>query len=155
MTPYLLIVDDDKDFARAAAKVLSAAGHEVQIELDPQNALKSMEARRPDLVILDVMFPESSSAGFDLARTIKRHQDLRDIPILVLTAVNARFPLGFGVQDIDEQWLPVADFLEKPADFDVLRTRVAALLAKARSGSPPCKGRAELPDSDRNDKARA
>jgi hypothetical protein len=46
----------------------------------------------------------------------------------MLTAVNTRFPLGFGPKDIDERWLPVTDFLEKPVDFDTLRHKVAQLL---------------------------
>ena len=126
---YLLIVDDDEDFATAAATVLRSAGHDVQIELDTEAGLKSMEAKQPDLAILDVMFPEDSSAGFELARTMKHHNWLlKNIPILMLTAVNSQFPLGFGKTDIDEKWLPVSDFLEKPVDLDVLQEKVNALL---------------------------
>ena len=54
---YLLIVDDDEDFASTTATVLRSEGYEVQIELDIDNAVKSMEGRAPDLAILDVMFP--------------------------------------------------------------------------------------------------
>ena len=133
---YLLIVDDDEDFASAAATALQAAGHEVLIELDTASAVASMEARRPDLAILDVMFPEDVSAGFELARTMRHHNEkLKDIPILMLTAVNVKFPLGFGTGDIDETWLPISDFLEKPVDLDVLRSKVDALLARADSDS--------------------
>ena len=131
---YVLIVDDDEDFASAVAAVLRGAGHEVGIELDPQSGLASIEGRRPDLVILDVMFPEDASAGFELARTIRHYSEkVKDIPVLMLTAVNQRFPLGFTPNDIDESWMPVADFLEKPVDFDVLRSKVAALLSKAKA----------------------
>jgi len=131
MMAYLLIVDDDEDFASAAAKVLGSVGYEVAIALDTKSAITSMEEKRPDLIILDVMFPEDASAGFELARTIKhRREDLKDIPILMLTAVNARYPLGFSSRDIDENWMPVGDFLEKPADFDVLRKKVEGLLEK-------------------------
>lgn len=133
---YLLIVDDDEDFAGAAATVLRAAGHEVQIELDPASATASMETRRPDLAILDVMFPEDVSAGFELARTMRHHNEkLKGIPILMLTAVNVKFPLGFGTRDIDDTWLPISDFLEKPVDLDVLRNKVEALLERTTSGS--------------------
>jgi len=126
---YLLVVDDDEDFAAASATVLQQAGHEVGMELDIQNALKSMTERRPDLVILDVMFPEDSAAGFELARTMRLdREDLKSIPILMLTAINASFPLGFSPSDIDQTWMPVSDFLEKPVDFDVLKDRVNAIL---------------------------
>jgi DNA-binding NtrC family response regulator len=105
---YLLIVDDDEDFANSVTTVLRKEGHDVQVELDTDDAVQSMENKPPDLVILDVIFPEDPSAGFEF--------------------VNTRFPLGFGPKDIDERWLPVTDFLEKPVDFDVLRRKVAKLL---------------------------
>jgi len=127
----LLIVDDDEDFASTAATVLRKEGHDIRIELDTDDAAKSMEDNVPDLVILDVMFPEDASAGFELARHMRHESEkLKAIPILMLTAINAKFPLGFGPKDIDEEWLPVTDFLEKPVDFEVLRDSVAKLLKK-------------------------
>ena len=128
---YVLIVDDDEDFATTTATVIQSEGHEVHIELDTESAAKNMRERTPDLVVLDVMFPEDASAGFELARFM-RHEDemLRTVPILMLTAINAEFPLCFGPNDIDSEWLPVTDFLEKPVDFDVLKDKVAKLLSK-------------------------
>lgn len=129
---YLLIVDDDADFADAAARVLRGAGHEVRIEVEIDNALASMQERPPDLVVLDVMFPEDNSAGFQLARTMRHFKEpLKEIPILMLTAINAVFPLGFSSKDIDDTWLPVEDFLEKPVDLVVLQKKVSELLGKA------------------------
>ncbi len=135
---HLMIVDDDEDFASAAATILRDAGHEVQIELETENAFKHMEDNRPDLVILDVMFPEDSSAGFELARTMRHYSEkLKDVPVLMLTAVNTKFPLGFSSRDIDDTWLPVSDFLEKPVDFDTLRNKVDALLRQAAKPDQP------------------
>ena len=132
---YLLIVDDDEDFASTIATVLGNEGHEVQIELDIDSAVESMENRPPDLAILDVMFPEDASAGFKLARLMRHEKEkLRDVPILMLTAINTKFPLGFGPKDIDDSWMPVTDFLEKPVDFDVLRDKVAKLLSSKSGG---------------------
>ncbi len=129
---YILVADDDEDFANAVATVLGNLGHEVEVALEIQAAVDSMEQRRPDLLILDVMFPEDSSAGFKLARAIRHYSEsLQNLPVLMLTAVNTRFPLGFGARDIDDQWLPVADFVEKPVDFGVLQEHVEAVLAKA------------------------
>lgn len=128
--PYLLIVDDDEDFASTTATVLRKEGYEVQVELDIDSAVKSMESKPPDLAILDVMFPEDASAGFELARLMRHEKEqLKNIPILMLTAINTKFPLGFGSKDIDEEWMPVTEFLEKPVDFDVLREKVAKLLS--------------------------
>jgi DNA-binding response OmpR family regulator len=136
---YLLIVDDDEDFASAVAALLRGEGHEVRIELDLSAAMRSMTERRPDLVLLDVMFPEDSTGGFELARTMRLgHDALKDVPILMLTAVNTRFPLGFSAKDIDDAWLPVTDFLEKPVDLDVLAERVSTILANRRSRTAGC-----------------
>jgi DNA-binding response OmpR family regulator len=124
---YLLIVDDDPDFAGSVATVCESLGHEVQVVHTTKLALASLEQRRPDGVLLDVMFPEDPSAGFQLAREIQRR--FNGLPVLLLTAVNQEFPLGFSNKDIDRKWLPVADFLEKPVDFGVLREKVTRLLA--------------------------
>ena len=132
---YLLIVDDDEDFATATATMLQTDGHEVKIELDIKNAEKSIIEKRPDLIILDVMFPENSTAGFTFARTLRHYNEkLNNIPILMLTAVNEKFPLGFSSRDIDDYWLPVEEFLEKPVDLSVLLKKVSMMLSSEKSG---------------------
>ena len=117
---HLLIVDDDEQMVGALTRVFQQAGYTVSSELDAAGARARLQRERPDLVILDVMFPEDASAGFELARSIREiHPDMKDVPILMLTAVNTRFPpLGFGSQDINDTWLPVEDFVEKPSVED-------------------------------------
>lgn len=69
----ILIIDDDVDLAEATARVLRAEGHAVAVHLDAETAFEKFKLDRPDLVILDVMFPGNSSGGFDLAgRSPKR-----------------------------------------------------------------------------------
>lgn len=126
---YILIVDDDADFAHATSVVLKSMGHQTEVKLDTKGLREKVAKRRPDLLILDVMFPENDSAGFDAAREIRTDPQIPAFPILMLTAVNTKFPLGFSANDIDETWLPITDFLEKPVDFDVLKKKVADLLA--------------------------
>jgi DNA-binding response OmpR family regulator len=128
---FLLIIDDDEEFADAVATVCRAQGHEVVLENDYRAAPARFSERLPDAVILDVMFPENPSGGFELARTIRKKWG--DIPILMLTAVNQQFPLGFSNKDIDAAWLPVADFVEKPVDFEVLKMKIEDLLEAAEN----------------------
>jgi DNA-binding response OmpR family regulator len=131
---YIMIVDDDDDFSFATATILEEAGHEVKVESNIPGAELSLKTKQPDLVILDAMFPESSSAGFDLARKIRQYDGtLKHVPILMLTAVNSKFPLGFCDKDIDDAYMPVEDFLEKPVDFDILKNRVNTLLKNRSS----------------------
>ena len=127
----IVIVDDDVELAEAMAKVLAVDGYEVQIETSPLKAVEAMRKDPPALAILDVMFPEDSSEGFTMARTMRADGTLRRVPILMLTAINLKFPLGFSSSDIDDVWMPVSDFLEKPVDLDVLREKVSLILKKS------------------------
>ena len=126
----ILIVDDDQDFSSAVATFLGNAGYQTAVEDNPDSALASLKNGLPDAVVLDVMFPENPSAGFELARTIRRLY--KDLPILMLTAVNQQFPLGFSTKDIDPDYLPVTDFLEKPIDFRVLCEKVGKIVTAAK-----------------------
>jgi len=128
----ILIVDDDSDFTDVTKRVLQTDGHEVQVLSYVEKAMEALETETPDCLILDVMFPEDATAGFDLAREIRRHEELSRLPVLILSAVNMKFPLGFGPHDIDNHWLPVQDFLEKPVDFDVLRQRIRRLCEEGK-----------------------
>jgi CheY-like chemotaxis protein len=125
---YILVVDDDADFAGAVCTVLQSQGHEVTVETEADRAVPRIAERRPDAVILDVMFPENDTGGFEVARAIRRQ--FGDLPVLLLTAVNQSFPLGFSNKDLDPTWLPAADFLEKPVDLQLLCQKVSALLVR-------------------------
>jgi CheY-like chemotaxis protein len=125
--PYVLIVDDDTDFAGAVSTVLQSQGLEVAVETEAGRAIDRITERRPDAIVLDVMFPENDTAGFEVARAIRRK--FGALPVLLLTAVNQSFPLGFSNRDLDPTWLPAADFLEKPVDLKLLCEKVSALLA--------------------------
>jgi two-component system alkaline phosphatase synthesis response regulator PhoP len=128
---YLMIVDDDEDFAAVAAAAMLREGHQVAVKSDTAKALTEMQSRPPDLVILDVMFPGDDFAGFELARAMRESSNLKLIPILMLTGINQRFDMDFSALDIDSTWLPVTDFLRKPVDPGELVRKVKALLHSA------------------------
>jgi hypothetical protein len=52
------------------------------------------------------------------------------VPIVMLTAINAEIPLGFSADDIDDTWMPVKSFLEKPVDFATLLAKVDEMLGE-------------------------
>jgi CheY-like chemotaxis protein len=127
----ILIVDDDEDFVYSVETVLKKDGYEIEIQNTAKNVPEVIKKVKPDLLILDVMFPENQSAGFNVARAIRNSSgEHKEIPILLLTAVNQKFPVGFSEKDIDAEWMPVTDFLEKPVDFDLLRKKVSDLVNK-------------------------
>lgn len=121
----ILIVDDDQDVVDVTSLYLREGGHEVEAELDAKKAVARIEAVRPALVVLDVMFPEDSTAGFQLARDIRRQH--KDLPIIMVTAVNATSSVRFGKKDIDPDWLPISEFVEKPVKRKDLLDLVAKL----------------------------
>ncbi|NIA07714.1 MAG: response regulator [Actinobacteria bacterium] len=123
----IMIVDDDPDFVDSVSRLLKRKGHELTTFYDTEGVIEQLERDPHDVLILDVMFPENAAAGFHLAQEIRKHEDLSRLPILILSAINTKFPMGFGPGDIDDAWLPVQDFLEKPIDFDVLADKVEAL----------------------------
>ncbi len=59
-----------------------------------------------------------------------------ELPVLLLTAVNQSFPLGFSSKDLDATWLPAYGFLEKPVDFEILSAMIADMLAHASKPRP-------------------
>ena len=126
---HVLIVDDDADFAQAVATVLRQEGYETQVETDADAVSARLREAIPDALILDVMFPENPCNGFELAREIGKIYPR--LPVLMLTAVNDQFPLGFSEKDIDSNWLPVSAFLEKPVDFRVLKDKLRQLLSES------------------------
>ena len=127
------IIDDDEELAENIALVLKNEGHSVDILTDTENAVEKLIQNTPDLLILDVMFPENPAGGFDLARKLRETQETKDLPVIMLTAVNQEFPMGFSAKDIDKDWMPVQDFIEKPVDIPKLITKISNLLQSRKN----------------------
>ncbi len=124
----ITIIDDDLELAQDMSQILGGAGHQVSLRGDIDGALEELARDRPDLLILDVIFPENPAGGFDLARQIRRTEALRDLPVILLTSINQEFPMDFSANDIDQDWMPVHDFLEKPAAPAALLSAIDKLL---------------------------
>lgn len=133
----IFVVEDDTDYANVLIKVITTLGHTTEVESDPGKALTRLKESRPDLIILDIMFPEDSFAGLELARTLqKKDGGFNDIPILLLTAVNEKYSMGFSNLDIDNSFFPVSDFLDKSVELDVLKAKIIRLLAQGNTKGP-------------------
>lgn len=104
----------------------------MQIELEFENGIASMKQRIPDLVILDVMFPEDTSGGFKFSSSMQQEfEKFKDIPVLMISAIDAKFPMAFSSKEMQNSWLPISDFVKKPVDLDVIEAKVNELLNKA------------------------
>ncbi len=126
----ILIVDDDQDFIEATKIVLEKSGYSVETCLSAKECIAKLKSLKPDLIVCDVMM-ETDHSGFDLCREIKRTTDTKDIPILMLTAVDQKYSLNFSQSAGDEAWLPVDDFIDKPVEASVLVERIKKLLGNS------------------------
>jgi CheY-like chemotaxis protein len=131
MVAKIRIVDDDADFSANIAEILRGEGHEVSTRDRLEGAVEELVADTPDLLILDVMFPENPAGGFDLARAVRKRPQMKGLPIILLTAINQELPMDFSPGDIDEDWMPVQDFLEKPPGIADLLEKVDRLLGSS------------------------
>lgn len=125
------IVDDDREFAENLTKTLEDAGYEVTYTDHTDGLVEDLVRAVPDLLIIDVMFPDNPVAGFDAVRAVRARRETSGIPIILLTAVNQEYPMSFRACDMDPDWLPIQDFEEKPISKAKLLKKVAKLLAAA------------------------
>lgn len=126
----ILIVDDDQDIVDSLTVILESRDYQVAVKPDTDNIVEDVMDINPDLIILDIMFPEDPQAGFIAARALSKNASLKKIPILVLSAVNQRSDLSFGFSeaDISDDFLPVEAFIEKPVEPKILLDRIDQLL---------------------------
>jgi len=124
------IVDDDRDIVDAISIVLKSAGYRVGFQNDEENLEENLILFQPDIVILDVIFPENNDAGFEMARLMKANDKTKNIPIMMLSAINEKGMYGFTFsnRDKDESYLPVEEFVEKPIQPEELLRKVAKII---------------------------
>lgn len=126
----IYIVDDDRDIVEFMSIILKKNGYEVEAQYTEENVVANLLKNKPDLVILDVMFPQDVSAGFDIARKIKGDDRVSHIPIIMLSAINEKgvYAGTFSNRDRDDSWLPVNEFVEKPIKPNQLLEKVKDVL---------------------------
>ena len=130
MTKKILVIDDDPDISESTSLMLRSEGHEVEIEMEAKLAMGHIDRFHPDLIVLDVMFPDDPTAGFALARSIReKHATL---PIVMVSSVNEGKRMKIGDKDIDPSWLPISKFIEKPVQRPKLVSAVKELLGPDR-----------------------
>ena len=110
------IVDDDRNIVESLTMVLESSDYEVKSQFNQENVVENTAEYAPDLLILDVMFPEDDGAGFEMARDLRSDDRTKHIPILMLSAVNEKgiYAGTFSNRDRDDAFLPVDEFVEKP-----------------------------------------
>ncbi len=122
----VLLVDDDEDFVEQNRLLLEDSGYRVRTAHSGRQCLEEVGARKPDLIILDMMM-ESENEGFDLSRELRNSEYTKGIPLVMITSVNDLRP--FRIEP-DHTWLPVDALIEKPVDPPLLLDVVNRILAR-------------------------
>ena len=121
----VLVVDDDPSIVELLTFTLTLEGYAVMAAANGMEAISAAQVDRPDVMLLDVMMPLMD--GFAVVRALKRFDDTRDIPVVILTARAAR--------DLESGDSAGADgYLTKPVDVARLLGEISRVLDPA--GSP-------------------
>lgn len=120
----LLIVDDNEANRALLARRLRRQGYTVSLAENGRQALEKLRARRFDLVLLDVIMPEMN--GYQVLEKMKMDQDLRHIPVIMISALDDLEMLARCIQTGAE------DYLSKPFDPVLLGARIGSSLEKKR-----------------------
>jgi two-component system alkaline phosphatase synthesis response regulator PhoP len=122
MSSTILVVDDEPQLVRVLRGYLEQAGYRVAAAHSGSEALTQFQARRPDLVVLDLNLPGMD--GFEVARAIRK---LGDTPIIMLTARVEETDRLIGLE------LGADDYVPKPFSPREVVARVRAVLRRSRT----------------------
>jgi DNA-binding response OmpR family regulator len=125
--PSILLVDDETAITDNLGPFLTRSGFEVAIAGDGEDALKQIDARKPDLLILDVLMPRLD--GREVLRRLREKQDWT--PVILLTQVGEAAERAMALEEGAD------DYLNKPFDPHELVARIRAVLRRPHPGQPP------------------
>ncbi len=120
----ILVVEDNELSRDAVARMLERLGHTVLRAENGRRALEIAESDNVDLMLLDIVMPEMS--GYDVLERCRERAELREIPIIMISALDE---LSSVVRCIE---MGAEDYLPKPFDPVLLRARIGACLEKKR-----------------------
>jgi DNA-binding response OmpR family regulator len=121
--PRIMVVDDEPVIRRIVQQALVQRGYEVVEAGGGIEALKLIQGREPDAIVLDAMLPDVH--GFEVAKRLKGSKRYQHIPILMITAVYKGWRMA---ADLEESY-GVSGVLEKPFNLHDLVKRLEQLLA--------------------------
>lgn len=133
MAKKVLVVDDELDMRIFITTLLETSGYKPLSAVDGEEGLEIARQKKPALIILDVMMPKES--GIKLFRELKLDTELKDIPVIMVTALSKKtFFHSQGVLDAYEsETVPEPDFyIEKPPEPDELIEAIQTILEKKK-----------------------
>lgn len=120
--PRILLVEDEEDIAALVKLQAEMSGYKLHVEVDGLNGYMAIEREKPDLVLLDIMLPGQS--GLDVCRKMKHNADLKDIPVILISAKSEELDVILGLE------LGADDYVTKPFSPKILFSRIKAVLRR-------------------------
>jgi two-component system phosphate regulon response regulator PhoB len=130
--PRVLIIEDEPDLARVLEYNLDLAGFAVQVASRAGEGTRMALAQPPDLVLLDLMLPDSP--GTEVCRALKSHPSTRHVPVVMVTAKGDEIDRVVGFE------LGADDYVVKPFSVRELVLRVRAVLRRGEPEAPAAGG---------------
>jgi signal transduction histidine kinase len=103
---YIMVVDDTPQNIQLLGQILSEQGYRILVATSGKQALFSLQKKRPDLILMDIMMPEMD--GFEVCQRIKANADWADIPVIF---ISAKVEVEDKVKGFD---IGAADYITKP-----------------------------------------
>ena len=116
---HILLVDDSKTELHYLSELLTKRGYSVATAESGEEAMRRLEERKPDLILLDVVMPGTN--GFQLTRTITRDARYSSIPVIMCTSKNQETDRVWGLRQ------GARDYIVKPVDAAELVSKIEAL----------------------------
>jgi two-component system, OmpR family, phosphate regulon response regulator PhoB len=126
-TRQILVIEDERPIREMVAFGLRRAGFEVAEAEDAREARARIADRRPDLVLVDWMLPDLS--GLEITRALKKDKDMRDVPVIMLTARAEEQDKVNGLEGGAD------DYITKPFSPRELLARINAVLRRTQSAT--------------------
>ncbi len=124
----ILLVDDEQDSIDFVTAVLEGEDVEFLTAHDGEAGMKMARAEKPDLIILDVQMPKKD--GFTVFAELRHDEDLRNIPVIMLTGISEKTGVGFSESIMGDLIGHTPDgYVEKPVEPAVLQATVNEVLA--------------------------
>lgn len=117
-----MLIEDEEDIAALIKLQAEIENFKLHVEVDGLNGLIAIQREKPDLVILDLMLPGQS--GLDVCRKMKNNPDLKDIPVIMLSAKSEELDVVLGLE------LGADDYVTKPFSPKILFSRVGAVMRR-------------------------
>jgi len=134
---HVLVVDDYAENVELLKELLVTSGYEVSTAYDGEEALKKVDKRKPDLILLDIMMPKMD--GYQVCEALRNNEETKEIPIIFVTAKTEVKDWTHAIFNVG-----VNSYITKPINPKKLLDKVKSVLKMKQSRDELRKTREKL-----------